>query len=225
MAGQCPTHPRNCPGAASRRLPPRGRRGPPGSGGRDSTRVVSACSGAQPTAGTVTGLVCQPRAPRTPPQRRGRGLTPAPSSAARALLQENKDVSTTADGYEHQWQRAAPLLRTRSPFPHRQTRKRTLGARTLAGSAMPRQWPPAAGAQDQRTSHPDGGGGRGASSAGSRRPCGPGAPRHRASPASSASRAAAWSGGIQPGPKHVPGMLSVLLVFSVFSKATCMLFW
>lgn len=129
------------------------------------------------------------------------------------------DVSTTADGHEQDWKRTAPLLCTRSLSPHKQT-PRTLGARALTGSGMLWRCLPAPGAsaRDQRASHPDGGGRRGASSAGR------GAPNHRASAASSALRAAARSGGIQPGPKNVPGTLSLLLVFSIFSKATCMLF-
>ena len=102
-AGQCPTRPRNCPGAASRRLPPWGRWGPPGSGGPASTRIVSACSGAQPVAGTVTGLVCQPWAPRAPPQRRGRGLPPAPTT------QRVLSCGKTSGCFNHCWRTRAGL--------------------------------------------------------------------------------------------------------------------
>lgn len=69
---------------------------------------------------------------------------------------------------------------------------------------------------------PDGGKGRAVWAPAN--PAGRDAPDHTASPASSAWRAAAWSGGITPGPKNVLGTLSVLLVFSIFSKATCVLF-
>ena len=129
--------------------------------------------------------------------------------AAHALLRENQwmfqplltGTSSTGDGRRRFSAREASSLTSRPPGMLRQC-----------------QPAPGASARDQRASHPDGGGRQGASSAGRD------APDHRASPASSASRAAAWSGGIRPGPKNVPGTLSLLLLFSIFSKATCMLF-
>lgn len=87
------------------------------------------------------------------------------------------DTSTSGNG-------GAPSPH-KKPLPAQADPEENPGARTLAGSAMPRQWasrPPVL--QDQRTSHP-GRGWRAQSegSAGSRLPCGPGAPCHRASPA------------------------------------------
>lgn len=54
---------------------------------------------------------------------------------------KQKDVSTIADRYEQHWKRTTLLLCTRSLFPHKQTPRRTLGARSLAGSGVLRQWP------------------------------------------------------------------------------------
>lgn len=74
----------------------------------------------------------------------------------------------------------------------------------------------------ETSERPDGGKGRAVWTPAN--PAGGDAPDHTASPASSAWQAAAWSGGIRPGPKNVLGTLSVLLMFSIFSKATCVLF-
>lgn len=224
MAGQRPAHPCNCPGGRVQASAASGQTG------GCLAQVALPAPGSRPPAQGPSprrGWSHRPHVPAVSPS----------SSAAEAGAPLNtcshqcracppagkqKDVSATAGRYEQHLKRTALLLCTRSLLPHKQTPRRTLGARSLADSGVLRQWPACPWRQPPRpASVPTGARGK---------QCGlPPTPRAgmllTTRPPQRLPPGGQWHGqeALGRGPKTFWG-LSVLLLISIFSKATCVLF-